>query len=123
MPTAKKTVAAKATKATATAVVDPFAGMLIATAPPTARTRKDPVAPPVTPAIQTLAAALKKDGAQFVSVVGWDEDKVKLFAKTLRLNRATLFPEMRVRITPQETSNGPALLISLGKLGTRKTAA
>jgi len=112
---AKKTSPAAAVKKTATAVVDPFATMVVEDAP--APTRARPAAPEVTPSVKAFAAKLIKDGPQYVAITGWGEDKMKLFVNTLRRNRDVLFPDCRVRITP--TADGTAFHVSLGKLGTR----
>lgn len=84
--------------------------------------KKTPAPLPLPQSIKDLAAALLKSATPLaVSVAGWAEEDLTLFTKTIRSNRATLFPEHRVRIAPVTSTDGkPALRLSLGAIGAKK---
>lgn len=122
MTTPAKRNGKPAAKAAPAAATDRFASLTVTTAPPPKK--KAPTPLPLPPAIRDLAAKLVKDRTPLaVSVQGWTEADLRLFQNTIRSNRATLFPEYRIRITPTDVDGKPALKLSLGKLGERKTAA
>lgn len=88
--------AANADAATAETPADPYAGLVVTTAP----VKFALPAPALPDSLRSLAASIAGAAAPtYINVTGWDKPRISALARALKGNADTLFPGKRLRVT------------------------